>query len=43
MDVEKRFDKPTANVIIFIDEDVICGSVAGENWEDYPDKEDWND
>ena len=44
MNDKKEFIKPNAQYLVFSLEDIIKTSgIAGDNWSEYPDKEDWND
>lgn len=40
-DKKKKYTKPEADVIDFKERDIITDSIAGENWDEYPDKETW--
>lgn len=45
MNVQKEFIKPTCEVIDFVFDDIITFStrdVGGDDWNQYPDTEDWN-
>ena len=44
MKEKNRFTTPSIEIVLFEEHDIIFTSgIAGENWSEYPDKEDWND